>query len=182
MLSRRVCGSRLGQHLLAQLAGVFETALEFIHRAVRGMEQLQHLLVILAALLDGAETMAQRADQGNLALAVGEQVVLQIRIAVDYPQVAQHLEQHARRPAGLALATQGFQYPPHLLAEEADDDFPVGKGGVVVGDFAQAGIHGKVAFFKVFILTDSLAERQPDCMSANDRHGIILPAPLLPMS
>ena len=46
------------------------------------------------------------------AFGVVQQVVLQIRIALHDPDVAQHLVQHARRAAGPALATQFLQASP----------------------------------------------------------------------
>ncbi|MPN63731.1 hypothetical protein SDC9_211497 [bioreactor metagenome] len=86
--------------------------------------------------------MTQGTDQGVAAFAVVEQIVFQIRIALHHPDVAQHLVEHACRTAGDALAAQFVEYRPVVGAEQADDDLAVGKRGVVVGDFAQAGSHG----------------------------------------
>jgi len=86
--------------------------------------------------------VAQRRDQRVAPLTVGEQVVFQIRVALHHPDVAQHLVKHPRRPPGDALAAQFVEDRPVLRAEQANDDLAVGKRGVVVGDFAQAGVHG----------------------------------------
>ncbi len=130
---------------------MFEFRLEGIHRLAGGGEQPGHLFVALAALLDFVQAMAQRADEGGPAPVIAQQVVLQIGIAGDHPEIPQHLEQHACGAARAALAAQRFEHLPHLLPEETDDDFPVGKGRVVVGDFPQAGGHGvwsgKTAFY-----------------------------------
>ena len=69
---------------------------------------------------------------------VVEQVVLQVGVALDDPDVAEHLVQHARRAAGAALAAQLAEHLPGARAEQADDDLAVGERGVVVGDLAQA--------------------------------------------
>ena len=95
----------------------------------------------LAALFDLGQTMAQRVDQRRAPLAIVEQVVFQIGVALDDPDVAQHLVEHARRAAGDALGAQFVEDRPVVVAEQADDDLAVGKRGVVVGDFAQAGGH-----------------------------------------
>ncbi len=76
-------------------------------------------------------------------LGIVEQIVLNIGIARDDPQIAQHLEQHARRTAGLAGAAQFIQRRPQLLAQKAHHDLAIGERGVVVGNFADAcGGHG----------------------------------------
>ena len=89
-------------------------------------------------LLDLAQPMAHRVDQQLPALRVVEQVVLQVRIALDDPDVAQHLEQHPRRATGAPLAAQLVQQRPTASApEQADDDLAVGERRVVVRDLAQ---------------------------------------------
>ena len=89
----------------------------------------------------GVQPVAQRRNQRIAPLAVGEQVVLQIRVALHDPDVAQHLVQHARRAAGDALGAQRVEHRPGLGAEQADDDLAVGERGVVVRNFAQALAH-----------------------------------------
>ena len=51
-----------------------------------------------------AQAVAECFDQRIAALAVGQQVVFQIRIALHDPDVAEHLVEHPRRTAGDALA------------------------------------------------------------------------------
>ena len=70
-------------------------------------------------------------------LRIVEQVVLQIRIAIHHPDIAQNLVQHASRAAGAPLVAQLVQHLPGGLAQQADDDFAIRQRGVVVGNFAQ---------------------------------------------
>jgi hypothetical protein len=65
-----------------------------------------------APLLDLAEAMVQRLDQLGAPARVVEQVVLQVGIALDDPDVAEHLVEHARRAAGAALAAQQAEHLP----------------------------------------------------------------------
>ncbi len=106
----------------------------------------------LAALLDLDQAMAQRIDQRRSPLAIVEQVVFQIGVALYDPDIAQHLVKHARRAAGDALGAKFVEDCPIVGAEQADDDFAIGKRSVVVGDFAQAGGHrgGQVALENEF--------------------------------
>ena len=82
--------------------------------------------------------MAHGLDQQALALGILEEVVLQVRIAVDDPDVAQHLEQHARGATGAPLAAQLGEELPHVVAQQADHDLAIRERRVVVGDLAQA--------------------------------------------
>jgi hypothetical protein len=70
-----------------------------------------------------------------------EEVVLQVRIAVDDPDVAQHLVEHARRSPGAPFVAQILERAPGVLPKEAHDDLAIGEGRVVVGDFPQARVH-----------------------------------------
>ena len=81
-------------------------------------------VALLPALVDLVQPVAQRVDQQPLPLRIVEQVVLQVGIAVDDPDVAQHLEQHARRTAGAPLAAQLLQQLPHVRPEQADHENP----------------------------------------------------------
>jgi len=69
--------------------------------------------------------MTQCVDQHLPPFGVVEQVVFQIGVAPNHPDIAQHLEQHARRTPCLAFAAQGVEYAPCFGAEQADDDFTV---------------------------------------------------------
>ncbi|MNT36995.1 hypothetical protein D3C72_1731100 [compost metagenome] len=91
-----------------------------------------------AALLDLVQAVVQRADQHLAALGIFQQVVLQVGIAADHPDIAQHLVQHAGRAAGAALAAQLVQDAPGFLAQQADDNLAVREGRVVIGNFTQA--------------------------------------------
>jgi hypothetical protein len=97
---------------LAQVLGLVESRGEAIDRGGGGGDQAGHLLVALrigarrrAAFLDLADPVAHRIDKEPLPLGVIEKIVLQVRVAVDDPDVAQDLEQHPRRAAGPALAS-----------------------------------------------------------------------------
>ncbi len=133
--------AQAAQDARPQVGGVGEPGLEFAHRAFRRCQQLPDQFVALAARFDCVQAMPQGVHQHGAAFGVVEQVVFQIGIAPHHPDVAQHLEQHARRAAGLAFAAQGVEHVPRVGAEQANDDFAVGKRGVVVGDFAQACGH-----------------------------------------
>ena len=69
---------------------------------------------------------------------VVEQVVLQVRVALHDPDVAQHLVEHARRAPGAALVAQRLERVPGRAPEQPDDDLAIGERRVVVGNLAQA--------------------------------------------
>lgn len=110
---------------------------------MRRAQQLTHQGVALgvgagvAALLHLGQAMVQGLDQQGAALGVVQQIVLQIRVALHHPDIAQHLVQHAGGAAGAALLAQLVQQLPGPGPEQADHDLPVGEGGVVVGNLAQ---------------------------------------------
>ena len=97
--------------------------------------------VLSATLFYFMEAVAHRLHQLRPAGRIVKQVILQVGIAVDDPDVAQHLVEHARRAAGAALFAQVEQGQPGLLAQQADDDLPVRQGGVVIGNLAKAYRH-----------------------------------------
>ena len=115
------------------------------HRHLRGGQQTSDrgialdigCALLLASELHVIEPVAQGLDQQAAARRVVQQIVLQIRVALHHPNVAQHLKQHARRAAGASLKPQTLEHGPGLLAEQTDHDLAVGKRGVVVGDFPQ---------------------------------------------
>ena len=138
------------QDIAAQVIGFGKTGGEAVNRSMRGFDQALDLgsaLNILiftfgAALFDLGQAVPQGIDQCVAAFLVVEQVVFQIRVALNHPDVAQHLVEHARRAAGNAFAAQFVEHRPVVCAKQADDYLAIGKRGVVVGDFAQAGSHG----------------------------------------
>ena len=136
----------------AQAIGVGEFALEGADRLDRQAHQSLDAFganardgVVVAVQVAGAppvdlaQPMVQGLDQQPTPLRVVDQVILEVGIAPHHPDVAQHLEEHARRAAGAALATQLAQQPPGVLAQQARDDLAVAERGVVVRNFAQAG-------------------------------------------
>jgi hypothetical protein len=109
----------------------------------RGLHQQNDLGIArrfarLAALLDFAQAVAQGLDDRGQALGVVEQVVLQIGVALDRPDLAQHLIKHAGAAPGAALGAQGVERRPGLLAQQAQDDLPIRERGVVVWNLTQA--------------------------------------------
>lgn len=94
--------------------------------------------VVVEAQLELVEAVAQGPEEQFPPARVIQQVVLKIGIAGYDPYVAQHFKKHARRTAGSPRAAQFLDEIPHLLAQKADDDFPVGERGVVVGNLADA--------------------------------------------
>ncbi len=131
--------SQAAAHRAAQLTGARKPCLEAPHRRACRVGQPQGELVALGARDDLIQAVVQRVRQRGPALRIVEQVVLDVRVAVDDPHVAQHLEQHARRAARPTRAAQPVQHVPHLRPEIADHDLAVGEGGVVVGDLADPG-------------------------------------------
>ncbi len=132
-------------HLLAQLAGLGEHALELLHRPLGRLHQLAHqgvtlgIFLRLAALLHLGQPVAHGLHQLAAPLAAVQQIVLQIGVALHHPDVAQHLVQHAGRTARAPLRAQPLQHLPGTVPQQANDDLFVGKRGVVVRNFAQAG-------------------------------------------
>ena len=125
-----------------QLPGARIPGGKIIDGLTRRRREPQRVGIARGAGHDLIEAMVHRPDQRLQAFSARQQVVLDIRVAVHHPQIAQHLEQHARRTPGHPGGAQRVEQLPHRLPEVADDDFPVGKGGVVVGYFADAFGHG----------------------------------------
>jgi hypothetical protein len=71
--------------------------------------------------------MMQRFDEQGSALGIIEQIVLQVGIALDDPDVTQYLVQHPRRSARSALRTEFIDDLPTLFAEQTQDDLAVGE-------------------------------------------------------
>ena len=92
----------------------------------------------VAPPLDVGEPMLQRRDQLATASRVVQQVLLEVRVAVHDPDVAQDLVEHAGRAARAPLRPQLVEQAPALGAQHPDDDLAVRERRVVVGDLAQA--------------------------------------------
>ena len=131
--------------LFAQLSHRVELPVKARDRLTRHVEQITHQTVTFGIFLGGAtaldfgQAVMQRLDQQMATLGVVQQIILQIRVALNHPDVTQNLVEHAGRTAGAALATQFLQQIPGRIAQQAQDDLTVGKRGVVVGDLSQAG-------------------------------------------
>jgi hypothetical protein len=71
-----------------------------------------------------------------------DEVLEDIRIAVEHEDVADDLGDHPGAPAGDPLAPQPVDKGERLLIEVPEDDLPVREGGIVVGYFSVTGLCG----------------------------------------
>ena len=120
----------------AQLPGAWIPVGETPDGLAGGGCELQGIGIALGPGHDLVEAMVHRPDERIQAFFARQQVVLDIGITVHHPQITEHLEQHARRPPGHPGGAQSVEQVPRRLPEVADNDFTVGKRGVVVGYFA----------------------------------------------
>ena len=122
---------------------------EAIDRVTRRRDEARDLCIAVAIafsarrerhapLLDLVQPVMHRLDEQPPTRRVVEQIVLQVRVALDHPDVAEHLEQHPGGTAGAPLATQLLEHPPHVDAEQPDDDLAVRERRVVVRNLANA--------------------------------------------
>ncbi len=130
------------QRPLAQRLHALEFRRKIIHRLPRQPQQLRHPRIVLSPVINRIQPMMQRLNQRRTPLGIVQQIILQIRIAIHHPDVAQHLVQHARRTPGAPLAAQGVNHVPSPTAEQTQHNLAVGKRSVVVGNFAQTCSHG----------------------------------------
>jgi hypothetical protein len=131
-----------GEYAPAQGQGFLEFGFEGIDRLARCCKQRRNPAVTgVAPGLDAVQAVAHAFDQRRPPLAVAEQVVLDVGVALDDPHVAQHLVEHFRRTPRAPLRAQFVQQVPARGTEKPDDDLAIGERGVVVGDFPQAGSH-----------------------------------------
>jgi len=70
---------------------------------------------------------------------VVQQVVLQIGIALNHPNITQNFIKHAGRPARAAFVSQLIEQVPGTISQQTNHNFSIGEAGVVVWNFAQAG-------------------------------------------
>ena len=89
------------------------------------------------ALVDLHQAVAKRVHEEFAPLRVVQQIVLQIGIALDDPDIAQYFEEHPRRTPRAALAAQYLEQTPHVQAEQPNHDFAVGERRVVVRNLPQ---------------------------------------------
>ena len=106
----------------------------------------------ISALFGFRKAVFQSIDEQQPAASVVQQIVLQIGVALDGPNVAQHFVNHAGGAAGAALAPQFPQNRPRVASEKARHDFFVGKRRVVVGNLSDSFRGGRS--FDVFVLHD----------------------------
>jgi hypothetical protein len=92
----------------------------------------------LSPALDLAQTVIQRVDERIATAGIIKQVILQIGITTNNPNIPKHFVQHARGTTGLPCGAQAGQQVPRAITKQPDDDLAVGEGCVVVRDLAQA--------------------------------------------
>jgi hypothetical protein len=130
--------------LATQVYCLEEARVERLDGASGGGQQFLHQRVTRGirlrrtALFHLAEPVMQSLHQGLAPPGVVEQVVLQIGVALHHPDITQNFVEHACRAAGAPLFAQAVEQIPGTGSEQPDHDLPVGKRGVVVGNFAQA--------------------------------------------
>ena len=136
----------------AQLRRLFKRVFEGRDRGMRPAQQAGDFFVAArvighATLVDLAQAVPQGLDQQSPTPGIIEQVILQVRIALDNPDVAQDLVEHLGRTARATFAAQVRKQPPGIVAQQAADHLAIGKRGVVIGDFAQTRVrlrrHGR---------------------------------------
>ena len=110
-----VLGSELIQHALglaAQISHLDKGFSKLVNSSRGGQQQLAYQRISLAvhlrvaALADFIQPVVQGVHQLLAAFGVVQQVILQIGVALHYPDIAQYLVQHAGRTAGTALLAQ----------------------------------------------------------------------------
>ncbi|CWS72672.1 Uncharacterised protein [Neisseria meningitidis] len=121
---------------MAFLAGFIKTAIKTLDCLFRCRNQYIHLPIIVAAFADFVQTVAHFPHQRGAAFRVLQQVIDQIWIAHNYPNIAQHFKQHPCRTSGFTLSAQVLQNLPRFVAQQADDDFAVGIRSIVIGNFS----------------------------------------------
>ena len=127
----------------AQLHGAREILGELVHALASRLQQLADLAVALdvcriAPPLHFVEAVMQSLDEQPATPRVLDEIVLQVRIALHDPDVAEHFVQHARRTPSATLAAQLIQDAPGRCPEQTQDDLAIGKRRVVVRNLAQA--------------------------------------------
>ena len=150
-IKRNIVRTRMGRQLLQQgrpqATRCRKTGGKVLYTLRRQLQQTLDQFVPLAAFFNFCQSMLQRFNQQTLALGVGQQIVFQIRITRDHPDITQHFEQHPCRTACTSPAAQLFHQLPTFLTEQAHHNLAIGKRSVVVGNFANAfGGHGWVRY------------------------------------
>ena len=142
-LSLRVCAASARARPAPQLVDRDERLLRNRRRQRRANSSslptfsVAHRVARVAALFDVGEPVVQRLDEQVAALRVVEQVLLEVRVAPDDPDVAEHFVQHAGRAAGAPFGAEVVEQGPAFRAEQADHDLAIGERRVVVRDLAQ---------------------------------------------
>jgi len=91
-----------------------------------------------AARFDFVKPVTKCFDKQTAAIRIGNQVILQIGITIDHPDVPEYFVEHTRGAAGDAPGTQFVQQVPRRLPKQANDDLTIGKRRAVIRDLAQA--------------------------------------------
>ena len=142
---------------MAFLDGFIKTAIKTLDCFFCCGNQDIHLLIVVAALADLVQTVAHLTHQRGAAFRVLQQVIDQIRIAHDHPNIAQYFKQHSCRTSCFALTAQVLQDLPRFVTQQSDDDFAVGIRSIVIGNFSNtlrgsSRGHGRVPLMDVMFL------------------------------
>ena len=125
-------------HFGTALDELREAVVEAAHGGARLGDEAKHVGIALGALANGLKAAAHLAHKQFAALRVHDQVVDQIGIALDRPDVAEHFEEHAGGAAGAARAAKRLNRVPGLFAQETDHDLAIRERRVVVGNLAHS--------------------------------------------
>jgi hypothetical protein len=113
---------------------------EFVFEALdclaRKLRQTRHFFASRASGFDFLQPAPHAGEEIAAPLGTPHQLVLEIRIALDGPHLAEHFVEHARRATGAPLGAQVANELPGLLAQQPQHDLAVGEGGVVVRNLA----------------------------------------------
>ena len=131
--------------LSAQLGHGRKSLIKQFDRMARQHQQLTHQTVSqsicfgCASFLNFTQAVLQSLYQLLSAAWVVQQVVLQIGIALNHPNITQNLVKHASRPACAALVSKLIEEVPGTISQQTNHNFSIGETCVVVGNFAQTG-------------------------------------------
>lgn len=102
---------------MAFLDGFIKTAIKTLHCFFCCGNQHIDLPIIVAAFADFVQPVAHFAYQRGAAFRVLQQIIDQIRIAHDHPNIAQYFKQHSCRTPGFTLSAQVLQDLPRFVAQ-----------------------------------------------------------------
>ena len=115
---------------------VLEPCIEFFQQPTGAGCYLAGSGIVAGTGFNSRQSIIVTTIHGLAPFLVIEQIITQIDITFDHPQIAQNLEQHPRRATGAALRAQHVQIIPGSLTQKPDDNLTIGIGRIIVGYFA----------------------------------------------